>query len=72
MSLNKFVDLIYKFKLKPRRPLDAQLWMEEVEKTFASIDILGNKKVEYVSYLLIGRANNWWMSTKRLMTREIT
>ena len=58
LSLNKFVDLVYKFEPHIGKPLEAQLWIEEVEKTFAALDIPDNKKVEYASYLLIGRANN--------------
>ena len=72
LSLNKFVDLVYKFEPHIGKPLEAQLWIEEVEKTFAALDIPDNKKVEYASYLLIGRANNWWMSTRRHMTGAIT
>jgi len=66
------VDLVYKFKPQPGKPLEAQLWMEEVEKTFAALDIPEQKKVEFASYLLIGRANNWWLSTKRLMAGVVT
>src|SRR5262249_13079710 len=52
LSLNRFVERMNNFELEPGRLLDAQLWMEEVEKTFAALDIPENKKVEYVSYML--------------------
>src|SRR5262249_36194005 len=72
LSLNRFVEWMNNFELEPGRLLDAQLWMEEVEETFAALDISENKTVEYVSYMLTGKANNWWMRARRNMAREIT
>ena len=71
LSLNKFVDLVRKFEPVPGKPLEAQMWMDEVEKTFAALDIPENKKVEHASFLLTGRANNWWLSTERHMSNII-
>ena len=72
MSLNKFVDLVPKFEPQLGKSLEPQLWMEEVEKAFSTLEITKNKKVEYASYLLIGVANNWWLSAKRNIWEVIT
>ena len=72
LSLNKFVDLVPKFEPQLGKPLQPQLWMEEVEKTFSALEIPDNKKVEYASYLFTGVANNWWLSAKRNIRGVIT
>src|SRR5262249_51248990 len=72
LSLNKFVDLVPKFEPVPGKPLGAQMWIEEIEKTFSALEIPEFKKVEYASYMLTGRANDWWSSTRRHMTGAIT
>ena len=72
LSLNKFVDLVPKFEPQLGKPLQPQLWMEEVEKTFSALGTPDNKKVEYASYLLTGVANNWWLSAKRNIRGVIT
>ena len=72
LSLNKFVDLVPKFEPKLGKPLEPQLWMEEVEKTFSALDIPEEKKVEYATFLLTGTANNWWLSTKRNLGGAVT
>jgi hypothetical protein len=66
------VDLVPKFEPAPSKPPEAQVWMDEAEKTFAALDIPENKRVEYASYLLTGRANNWWMSSRRHMPEVVT
>ena len=45
LSLNEFVDLVQKFEPKLGMPLEPQLSMEEVGKTFSAFDIPEGKKV---------------------------
>lgn len=59
--------LIYDFlKLKPQPftgghdPLEAQYWLDELNKIFEILQCTDEQKVTFAAYMLKGEANNWW------------
>ena len=72
LNLNKFVELVPQFYPKASKHLEAEWWVEEIEKTFAALEVPENKKVDYVAYVLRGDANSWWSSTKSMAGGPMT
>ncbi|XP_017412935.1 uncharacterized protein LOC108324500 [Vigna angularis] len=48
-------------------PNEAEYWIHEIEKVFKAIFCSKDKKVVFVTFLLIGEAEYWWRGVKRLM-----
>jgi len=46
-----------------------ELWIKEMEKIFQVMNCADNQKVNYVVFMLIGEAQYWWDSTRRLLER---
>lgn len=47
-------------------PVEAQIWLKEVEKAFDLVNVGDEQKVGFATYLLKGEANYWWESAKAL------
>ena len=60
------MDLVPKFYPKPKKHLEAEWWVGEIEKTFTALEIPEGRKVDCAFYVLRGDANNWWNSTKSM------
>nr|KYP38781.1 Transposon Ty3-I Gag-Pol polyprotein [Cajanus cajan] len=48
-------------------PEKAELWIKEIEKIFRAMNCPDNQKVNYAVFMLVGEAEYWWDSTRRLL-----
>nr|KYP51943.1 hypothetical protein KK1_026153 [Cajanus cajan]KYP55778.1 hypothetical protein KK1_002003 [Cajanus cajan] len=48
-------------------PEKAELWIKEIEKIFRVMNCPDNQKVNYAVFMLVGEAEYWWDSTRRLL-----
>ncbi|XP_074342240.1 uncharacterized protein LOC141679718 [Apium graveolens] len=49
-------------------PVEARVWLREIEKTFEIVDVEEEKKTIFAAYMLEGEANYWWEAKKTLET----
>ncbi|XP_074355258.1 uncharacterized protein LOC141693960 [Apium graveolens] len=49
-------------------PVEARVWLREIEKTFEIVDVKEEKKTIFAAYMLKGEANYWWEAKKTLET----
>ncbi|XP_074347033.1 uncharacterized protein LOC141685854 [Apium graveolens] len=49
-------------------PVEARVWLCEIEKTFEIVDVKEEKKTIFAAYMLKGEANHWWEAKKTLET----
>ncbi|KAF3772992.1 hypothetical protein EJ110_NYTH56417 [Nymphaea thermarum] len=47
-------------------PDKAEEWIEEIERIFEVLEVPGDNKVKYGSYMLKGDAQRWWKSTREI------
>ena len=47
-------------------PMDADSWIEKVEKIFEVLPCTENQKVSFAAFMLEGEANHWWSMMKRI------
>ncbi|KAF3777431.1 hypothetical protein EJ110_NYTH45830 [Nymphaea thermarum] len=47
-------------------PDKAEEWIEEVERIFEVLEVSGDNKVNFGSYMLKGDAKRWWKSTREI------
>ncbi|KAL8108735.1 hypothetical protein AgCh_024996 [Apium graveolens] len=47
-------------------PIEANVWLKEIEKSFALVKVKQEQKVEYGSYYLKNEATYWWETVKTL------
>ena len=66
------MELVPKFYPEASKHMKAKWWVEEIEKTFAALEVLENKKVDYTAYVLRGDVNSWWSSTKSIARGPMT
>ena len=52
-------------------PVDAQIWISEIEKFFLVTNVSNNQKTTFATFFLKGEANYWWESTKGRVETEI-
>lgn len=52
-------------------PVEAQIWLKEMEKAFALVKVSDEQKVDFASYFLKGESNYWWESAKALEAIEV-
>ena len=48
-------------------PTIAESWLMQIEKIFQAMECIGEQKVTYATYMLIGEAERWWKGTKTLL-----
>nr|KYP73770.1 Transposon Ty3-I Gag-Pol polyprotein [Cajanus cajan] len=48
-------------------PEKNKLWIKEIEKIFRVMNCPDNQKVNYAVFMLVGEAEYWWDSTRRLL-----
>ena len=41
-------------------PVEANIWLREIKKTFEIVDVEEDKKTLFDAYMLNGEANYWW------------
>ncbi|XP_074363144.1 uncharacterized protein LOC141703561, partial [Apium graveolens] len=49
-------------------PVEARVWLREIEKTFEIVDVEEEKKIIFAAYMLKGEANYRWEANKTLET----
>nr|XP_017245279.1 PREDICTED: uncharacterized protein LOC108216926 [Daucus carota subsp. sativus] len=47
-------------------PVEAKIWLTEIEKTFEIVGVEENKKTIFAAFMLKGEANYWWEAKKKL------
>ncbi|KAL8126782.1 hypothetical protein AgCh_013900 [Apium graveolens] len=47
-------------------PIEASVWLKEIEKSFALVKVKEEQKVEFASYYLKNEATYWWEKVKTL------
>ena len=47
-------------------PVEARVWLKEMEKSFEILQITEEQKTVFATYILKGEANFWWESKKNL------
>lgn len=47
-------------------PVEARVWLKEIEKTFEIVGVEENRKTIFAAYMLKGEANYWWEAKKGL------
>ena len=52
------MELVPKFYPEVGKHLEAEWWVEGIEKTFTALEVPENKKVDYAAYVLTGHANS--------------
>jgi len=67
-SPNRVFFDFYKLKHPPftggHDPLEAQNWLDELNKIFEVVQCTDKQKVTFAAYMLKGAANNWWNLAK--------
>ena len=66
------MELVPKFYPEAGKHLEAEWWVEEIEKTFTALEVPEHKKVDYATYVLREDANNWWSSTRNMAGGPMT
>ena len=66
------MELVPKFYPAAGKHLEAEWWVEEIEKTFTALEVPEHKKVDYATYVLRGDANDWWTSTRNMAGGPMT
>ncbi|KAL8131237.1 hypothetical protein AgCh_007237 [Apium graveolens] len=52
-------------------PIEANVWLKEIEKTFALVKVKEEQKVEFASYYLKNEATYWWEMVKTLEGTDV-
>ena len=59
-GLTDFVKLVKPFDSSSTDPMDAEKWIQEVEKAFKAQGVTEEQKIPFSTCLLQGAANDWW------------
>ena len=68
----EFVKMVPKFYGSKTDPTAAEIWIEELEKSFEICDIPNEKKVSLAVYQLKEDAYNWWREAKGKIQGQLT
>ena len=52
-------------------PIEANVWIKEIEKAFALVKVKEEQKVEFASYYLKNEATYWWEMVKTLEGTDV-
>lgn len=51
--------------------IDANSWIDQLEKIFCVVSCAEKEKVEFVAYKLLKVANAWWKATREFLQQDL-